>query len=94
MELLAEGESAFQAISNALDGARDHVNVENLVDDAEAGRELLERLAARARQGLRVNLLVDHAQLAAPAAEALEPLRQAGVSLAEHDSQGWNGLLP
>lgn len=94
VELLADGESAFQAISNAVDGARDHVNVENLVDGADAGRELLQRLAARARQGLRVNLLLDHAQLEAPALDALEPLRQAGVSLAEHDSQAWNGLLP
>lgn len=91
--LLADDDSAFDAMLEAVDGARDHVNVENLVDLDGHGLALLGRLAERARAGVRVNLLIDVGPLGDEAAAALEPLRRSGVSLGEHDTAGWSTLL-
>lgn len=93
VELLPDDDAAFSAMLDAVDGARDHVNVENLIDVDGHGLALLERLEARARAGIRVNLLVDHAPLGQGAEAALQPLRRSGVSLGEHDSAAWGGLF-
>lgn len=91
--LLADDDDGFAAMLEAVDAARDHVNVENLVDVDGHGLKLLERLAARARAGIRVNLLVDRGPLGDGAAVALQPLRRSGVSLGEHDTAAWSGLF-
>ncbi|BAL95852.1 phospholipase D-like domain-containing protein [Rubrivivax gelatinosus] len=91
--LLADDDTGFAAMLEAVDSARDHVNVENLVDIDGHGLALLQRLAARARAGIRVNLLVDRGPLGDGAGEALQPLRLAGVSLGEHDTASWSSLF-
>lgn len=55
-----DGLSAFEAIRTAVAGATHHVHLEFYIWDADAiGRELVELLAARARAGVEVRLLVD-----------------------------------
>ena len=92
VDLLGGGASADEALLAALDSARDHVNVECLLGGEEPSAGLLAALTARAREGVRVNLLVDagaHADAALLAA-----LRRPGVSVAEHDPGAWSGLFP
>ncbi|MBK1686397.1 phospholipase D-like domain-containing protein [Rubrivivax gelatinosus] len=92
--LLPDAGAAFAAMLDAVDDARDHVNVENLVDVEGPGLDLLRRLESRARAGVRVNLLVDRRPLGDGVEAALQPLRRSGVSLGEHDSAAWSGLFP
>jgi len=55
-----DGLSAFEAIRNAVAGATHHVHLEFYIWDADTiGSELVELLAARAREGVEVRLLVD-----------------------------------
>lgn len=91
--LVADDAAGFAAMLAAVDAARDHVNVENLIDVDGHGLALLERLEARSREGIRVNLLVDRGPLGGGADAALEPLRRAGISLGEHDTVAWGGLF-
>ncbi|MCC6463920.1 MAG: cardiolipin synthase [Planctomycetes bacterium] len=60
VELLGDGEAAFNAIRESVLAATHHVHVEEYIfRDDRKGRELLKLLCERARQGLQVRLLVD-----------------------------------
>jgi len=80
---LFEAAAADAAVLAALEEARDHVNLAGRLTGAapEALERLVSRLAARARAGVRVNLLLDGWDERAPWPAALEPLRRPGITL-------------
>lgn len=79
--LLSDGPAAYRAMLQAIDAARDHVNVESLPVDVEGpGQELVRRLVNKRRQGIKVNLLLDPAQMPG-APRVLDTLRDAGVQV-------------
>ena len=60
IDLLDTGELAFQALVDIIDGARTSLDLSTLIlagDDV--GQVIIDRLAARARAGVRVRVLVD-----------------------------------
>ena len=60
VELLQDGPSTYEAMFAAIDGARHHVNLESYLLEAEGpGEEFARRLIARAKAGVRVNVLYD-----------------------------------
>ncbi|UUX94274.1 phospholipase D-like domain-containing protein [Aquabacterium sp. J223] len=95
---LHDAPQAAKAQFAALDGARDHVNLVRPVLDADGtGQALVARLAAKARQGVKVHLLVG-AERGWPAHRpASRLLQEAGVhlaqcpSLAEPGTRWWPG---
>ena len=71
--------SFFEALDRAVDAARHHVHLEFYIwEPDELGRALIERLAARARAGVEVRLLVDAVGSARLHDRHLAPLRAAG----------------
>lgn len=78
---LLEG-SAAAAMAQAVEAARDHVNLDAALLEPEAD-VLVSRLAARARDGVCVNLLYDPRGRIAPGGPGHAALRDAGVNLAE-----------
>lgn len=86
VQLLEDGPATFQAMADAIDAARDHVNIESYAFAAEGpGEALAARLAAKARQGVRVNLLYDGFGSLGTAATFFADLASAGVRLCEYN---------
>ena len=84
---LFEGAAADAAVLAALEEARDHVNLAGRLLGAapEALGRLVARLAACAKAGVRVNLLLDGWDERAPWPSALEPLRRPCITLCGDD---------
>jgi len=75
---LIEGKAAFESMKQAISAAKHHVHVEEYIfRDDSLGRQLLELLCARAREGLKVRLLVDAVGTGA-SRRLIRDLRKAG----------------
>ena len=86
VELLEDGPTTFAAMFRAIDEARDHINVESYIVEADGpGQELAERLIARCRAGVRVNLLYDGIGSYSTNGEYFERLVGAGVAVCEYN---------
>ena len=60
VDILPSGGATLEALLHAIDGARGHIHLEYYIfEPDETGSRLLRALAARARQGVKVRLLVD-----------------------------------
>ena len=78
--LYARGREAFNAMVEAIDGAKDHVNLESYILQADAvGRRFADALARKAAEGVVVNLTVDGAGCWGVPDEFFEDLRDRGV---------------
>jgi cardiolipin synthase len=83
VEILEHGRPAAGAVFDALESARDHINIDSRLFDLETqGDALVRRLLERCRAGARVNLLVDGpASRDAKSLLRLDQLRRGGVKL-------------
>lgn len=89
IDLLRDGPETFASMFEAVDGARDHINVASyIVEDQGPGEELLTRLVAQRRRGVRVNLAFDSAGCWGTSRRVFEALRRDGISLLEHHPVG------
>ncbi|MDP0491392.1 MAG: cardiolipin synthase [Verrucomicrobiota bacterium JB023] len=81
VELLVDGKNTYRSIFEAIDEAQDYILIQfYILRDDEAGGELKERLIAKAREGVRVFLLIDdYGSLHLPGGY-LSELREAGVA--------------
>jgi cardiolipin synthase len=60
VDLLVDGDEFYPALDEAIAAARDSIHLQSFIIARDAtGRELVERLAARAREGIVVRLLYD-----------------------------------
>ena len=85
VELLQDGSETFAAMFEAIDGAREHINVASyIVEDQGPGEEMLGRLVARRREGVRVNLAFDGAGCFGTKRRVFDALRRDGITLLEH----------
>jgi cardiolipin synthase A/B len=83
LTLLCDGDACYDALVEAIGRARDHVHAEYYIfEPGLAGARLRDALAAAARRGVEVKLLLDAAGSAATSARFLRPLRQAGGQVA------------
>jgi len=79
-ELLVDGEVTFASILKGLERAREYILFQFfIVKDDRIGREVKERLIARARDGLRVFFLYDEVGSSSLGRAYLADLRHAGV---------------
>ena len=94
-ELLIDGPATCAAMFAAIDGARDHINLESYIVEADGpGEELARRLVAKRREGVKVNLLFDGFGSLRTAGAYFDALRAGGVQLCEYNPlRSWRKLL-
>lgn len=86
VDVLVDGAQTYAAMFEAIEQARDHINIESYIVEAEGpGEELAQRLLARRRQGVSVNLLFDSFGSFGTSASYFERLRRGGVTLCEYN---------
>jgi cardiolipin synthase len=85
VRLLIDGPQTYRAMFDALDAAKDSINIESYIfDEAESrGVALTDRLIARARAGVAVNVLYDSLGSIATPEAVMARLRAGGVRLCE-----------
>jgi cardiolipin synthase len=84
VQLLRDGPATYQAMIDAIAGARDHVNLETyILDDDEVGRRFAQALLAKQRQGVQVNLIRDSVGTIGTPAAFFDRLTAGGVRVLE-----------
>jgi cardiolipin synthase len=62
VQLLQNGPATYRAMLAAIDGARDHINMETyILEDDEVGQRFADALIAKQQQGVQVSLIHDSA---------------------------------
>jgi len=91
VELLIDGEATFRSILEGVARAREYILFQFfIVHDDAIGREVRERLIARAKEGVRICFLYDEMGSHALGGEYLEGLKRAGVAVSAFNSRrGW-----
>jgi cardiolipin synthase A/B len=86
VDLLQDGPGTYAAMFEAIANARDHVNLESYILEAEGpGEEFARRLIARAKAGVRVNVLYDSFGSIGTPASYFDHLRANGVNVCEYN---------
>ena len=86
VDLLQDGPGTYAAMFEAIENARDHVNLESYILEAEGpGEEFARRLIAKARAGVRVNVLYDSFGSIGTPASYFDQLRAHGVNVCEYN---------
>jgi len=95
VELLVDGPATYDAMFAAIDAARDHINLESYIVEAGGpGAELAQRLIAKCRQGVRVNLLYDSFGSLTTDSAYFAGLCEAGVAVCEYNPlRSWRNLF-
>jgi cardiolipin synthase len=83
VDLYLDGASAYAAIFAAIEAARQHVHLEYYIFEPDKiGTRLRDLLVKKAREGVKVRLLVDGAGSGRLGKRFLRPLREAGAEVA------------
>jgi cardiolipin synthase A/B len=86
VDLLQDGPGTYAAMFEAIANARDHVNLESYILEAEGpGEEFARRLIAKAQAGVRVNVLYDSFGSIGTPASYFDHLRDNGVNVCEYN---------
>ncbi|WP_151631965.1 cardiolipin synthase [Noviherbaspirillum aerium] len=96
--LLDDGPATMRAMINAIRDARDHVNLETYIFEAdEIGRGLADLLIAKQSAGVRVNLIYDSVGSLNTPREFFDRMRAAGIGVVEFNpvnpleaKRGWD----
>lgn len=79
VELLKDGVDAHHALCDAIDNAKESIYILTYILGNDAtGREIIERLSKRAREGVKVRLLMDALGSLGRGGRFVSPLREAG----------------
>lgn len=79
LEFLSDGVTTYERLMATIDGARHTIDAQAFILARDAfGRELVQRLAERARQGVTVRLLLDAVGSVWTRGRFVDPLREAG----------------
>lgn len=79
---LIDGPATFAAMFEAISAARHHIHLETFIlDDDEIGRELVERLLERRRNGVEVRIVYDAFGSRNASDASTERIRDAGIEL-------------
>lgn len=83
VKLLVGGEATYAALHEAIAGAKHHLHLEYYIfEPDQTGTRLRDALVAKAREGVRVRLLLDALGSANLSKSFLAPLKDAGVEVA------------
>jgi len=95
VDLLIDGPATHAAMFEAIAGARERIDLESYIVEADGpGAELAERLRAKCREGVQVNLLFDGFGSIATRSAYFDALRADGVRVCEFNPlRHWRRLL-
>ena len=94
VDLLQDGPDTYAAMFEAIASARDHVNLESYILEADGpGEEFARRLIEKARAGVRVNVIYDSLGSLATPAGFFDELRANGVNVCEYGPVRKLGIL-
>lgn len=81
--LLHDGDASFKAIFSAIEGAKDHINLEyyTFEDVEQDGQHVVDLLIAKQQAGVQVNLIYDSIGSSGTPTAVFDRLREAGVKL-------------
>jgi cardiolipin synthase len=80
---LTRGDEAYDAVHTLIAEARDHIHAEFFILDVDVvGKRFVQALAARAKEGVRVRLLLDDVGSWRALRRMVRPLREAGGEVA------------
>jgi cardiolipin synthase len=80
---LRGGDEAYEAVLSMIASSRDHLHAQFFILDVDpVGRRFIQALAARAREGIRVRLLLDAVGSWRALRRTVRPLREAGGEVA------------
>jgi cardiolipin synthase len=84
VRLLIDGPQTYQAMFDAIDAARDHVNLETyILEEDEVGGKFAALLMRKQQQGVQVNLMYDSVGALNTSRQFFQQLRQAGINICE-----------
>jgi cardiolipin synthase len=90
VSLLADGQATYAAMFRALQGAKDHINLESfIIEDDETGRKFADLLLQKQAGGVAVHLIYDSVGSLSTPDAFFQPLRDAGAQVV-----GFNPLSP
>ena len=82
--LLQDGPSTYQAMFDAIRGARDNINLETyIIEDDDVGRKFREALLEKQAQGVQVTLVYDSVGSSSTPTDFFKQLTDAGVRVLE-----------
>ncbi len=84
ISLVQQGDEAYRAVLGLIEEARDHIHAQFFILDVDpVGKRFIHALAARARAGIRVRLLLDAVGSWRALRRLVRPLTRAGGEVAE-----------
>jgi len=82
--LLADGVATYAAMFQAIEGAKDHINLESFIfENDEIGRKFAQRLLQKQAEGVQVRLIYDSVGSINTTALFFQRLRDAGIQTVE-----------
>ncbi|GAB4564650.1 MAG: cardiolipin synthase B [Rhizobacter sp.] len=82
--LLQDGPATYKAMFAAIEGARDHINMETYIMEADdVGHAFAQALIAKQRQGVQVNLIHDSVGTLGTPADFFQRMANAGIKILE-----------
>jgi cardiolipin synthase len=88
--LLADGQATYAAMFQALQNAKDHINLESyIIEDDETGRKFADLLLQKQAKGVQVNLIYDSMGSIHTPASFFQRLRDGGIQVV-----GFNPINP
>jgi cardiolipin synthase len=82
--LLQDGPATYAAMFKAIEGARDHINLETFIlEDDKVGQRFAEVLLEKQRQGVQVNLIYDSVGSLSTPREFFERLKDTGIRVVQ-----------
>ncbi len=88
--LLIDGQAAYAAMFKAIEGARDHINLETfIIEDDKAGRKFADLLIRKHAEGVQVNLIFDSIGSLSTPSPFFQRLREKGIQVV-----GFNPVSP
>ncbi|HWR68881.1 MAG TPA: phospholipase D-like domain-containing protein [Desulfomonilia bacterium] len=82
--LLSDGQAAYAAMFKAIEGARDHINLETyIIDDDDVGRKFSDLLLKKQAEGVQVNLIYDSVGSFTTPGAFFQRLRDGGIQVVE-----------
>ncbi len=82
--LLQDGPATYRAMFAAIEGARDHINLETyILDDDDIGQQFMQALLAKRKQGIAVNIIRDSVGTIGTPAAFFAKLTDSGMQVLE-----------
>lgn len=82
--LLVDGPATYDAMFTAIEGAKDHINMETFIfENSEIGQRFAQALIAKQNSGVQVNLIYDSVGSISTPKEFFKQLKDSGINVLE-----------